>query len=86
MNKKNNKLALNKQIVANLNEHEMNSVKGGYNLTMYDCIFGWLFGEAAHYLVSGDNRGCYSKDAYQGCTEGCSKDCSHTCFSAAKCA
>ncbi len=83
----NKKLALNKQLVANLNE-----VKGGngegtrYKLSRVyvDCI---LVDKIVDYLLSQNfnNRGecCEYSEL---CTNGCSQNCSHTCFSAAKCA
>lgn len=77
MNKKNNKLALNKQIVANLSN--MDDIKGGYNFSMYfiECyVAGKIIDTVIAHLSQQDDR-CESRY--------CSEFCGVNYVSHAKC-
>lgn len=79
MNKKNKKLALNKQIMANLNSQTMSKVKGGEDkafptgeaicfwasLVLCPVIGNWLYSDLADKICATDT--CFSKQ--ENCTQ-----------------
>ena len=90
MNKKNNKLTLNKQIVANLNGQDMEGVKGGAIFTLNQ----WcpLLYELATKVIEMTCKECFSGDARGICetdlcySNACTQPSGITCYGGSACA